>query len=111
MIENLIINSAIALIFFCIRLLEKYKKQYHLIAGFNDYNPNNAEIRKKYNAEKIGNVMGNSAFIYSIIIIILTLFNINQMLVHSIALGAFFLNLAVFSKGIKKIKLKRLYSL
>src|SRR5690554_1948876 len=102
MIENFIINSTVALIFFLFGYLIKYKKKYHLIAGLNDYNPNNTEIRKKYNVEKIGNVIGNSAFIYGIILITLTLFDVNQLLIHSIALIAFFLNLLVFSKGFKK---------
>ncbi|HLV23947.1 MAG TPA: DUF3784 domain-containing protein [Moheibacter sp.] len=101
MIENLIINFVVTLIFFLFGYLIKYKKKYELIAGFNDYSPNNAKIKKKYNMEKVGNVMGNSAFIYGITIIIFTLFDVNQMLVHSIALGAFFLNLVLFSKGFK----------
>lgn len=103
MIENLIINSAIALIFFAFGYLIKYKKQYHLIAGLNDYNLENAEIRKKYNVEKIGNVIGNSAFIYGITMIVLTLFNVNIILVHLIPLIAFFLNILMFHKVFKKI--------
>ena len=102
MIENLIINSAIALIFFVLGYLIKYKKQYHLIAGFNDYNPNNAEVRKKYNMEKIGNVIGNSAFIYGAILIVLTLFDVNIILVYIISLIAFFLNILMFYKVFKK---------
>src|SRR5690606_6465128 len=102
MIENIIINSTIALIFFLLGYLIKYKKKYCLIAGLNDYNPNNAEIGKKYNVEKIGNVVGNSAFIYGITLITLTLFDVNLLLGYSIALIASFLNLLVFSKGFKK---------
>lgn len=92
----------VALIFFLLGYLIKYKKKYYLIAGLNDYNPNNAEIRKKYNVEKIGNVVGNSAFICGITLITLTLFDVNLLLVYSIALIACFLNLLVFSKGFKK---------
>lgn len=102
MIENVIINSVLTLLFFLIGYLIKYKKKYEFIAGLNDYNPNNEEIKKNYNVEKIGNVIGNSAFIYGITIIILTLLDVNMILVHLISLVAFFLNLLIFSKGFKK---------
>lgn len=97
-----IINTIIALLFFLLGYLIKYKKKYDLIAGYSDYSPENEEINKKYNMKKLGNVVGNSAFIYGIVLILLTFFKINQVLIHSIALGLFLLNLALFSKGIRK---------
>lgn len=102
MIENIIINSTVALIFFLFGYLIKYKKKYHLIAGLNDYNPKNPAIAKKYNVEKIGNVMGNSAFICGITMIILTVFDVNLVWIYLISLLVFFLNILIFYKWFKK---------
>lgn len=101
MLEILLINAFVALIFIYVGYLIKYKKHYHLIAGLNDYNPDNLDLHKKYNLKLIGNTLGNSSFIYGATILILTLININQFLVHLLAVVAFIINILIFYKGFK----------
>jgi len=80
----------------------KYEKKYGWIAGFNDYEENHEKINQKYDMEKLGNLVGNSAFLYAGVLIFLTLFSIHPFIIYVVATLVLFLNILIFSKRFKR---------
>jgi hypothetical protein len=80
----------------------KYEKEYGWIAGFNDYEENREKINQKYDMEKLGNLVGNSAFLYAGVLILLTLFSVNPFIIYGVATLVLFFNILIFSKRFKK---------
>lgn len=94
------LNVFISLLFIILGYLVKYKKKYNLIAGFSDYDKEKNNL-KEYNMKKIGNVVGNSLFIYALSLILLTIFQINYIWMHPISLVAMFGYTLIFCRNIK----------
>lgn len=100
----LVFNLVIAVFLIWLGYKIKYGKRYGWIAGFNDYEENREKIHQKYDLEKLGNIIGNSAFLYAGILILFTLLSVNPFITYSIATIVLFSNILIFSKGITKRK-------
>lgn|SRR5690554_1980919 len=103
--DLLIINIIFALLFFRLGYLIKYKKRYDLIAGFSDYKSDNEKLGEEYEVERIGNIIGNSAFIFGVILILLSLIkSIHPVLIYVFALTASALYILWFYKVFQKLR-------
>ena len=97
-----IISLIMILLFMVLGYFIKYKKKYQLIAGLNDYRPNNEKLKAAYDMQKIGNIMGNACFLYSFSCVLLMIFKVDFIWVHLISLSLFLLYLLVFMRNVKK---------
>ena len=100
----IVFNGIFALFMIWLGYKIKYGKKYGWIAGFNDYEENRKKTNQKYDMEKLGNLVGNSAFLYAGILILFTLFSINPFITYSVATTVLFSSILIFSKGIRKRK-------
>jgi len=100
----LVFNIVFALLMIWLGYKIKYHQKYSWIAGFNDYGENQEKVNQNYNMERLGNIVGNSAFLYALILILFTLLSVNPFITYSVATFALISNILIFSRGIKKRK-------
>lgn len=73
--EIILINTFIAIIIAIFPYLVKYRKKYHLIAGYSDFEDFSENQILKNNFKKKANLICNCTFLFCILIIVLSILN------------------------------------